>query len=83
MGFSFKPLWHLLIDKGISKEQMRQDLNLSPATLAKMGKIGQEKKGQDQYVSMAVLDDICNYLKCPISEVIEHIPGRVKPRTRK
>jgi len=72
LPFSFDPLWHLLIDKGITKEKLRTKIGSSPATIAKMGK--------NQYVSMAVLDSICNYLDCRIEEVVKHIPDKEKPR---
>lgn len=65
MGFSYDPLWKLLIDKKMTKEQMRKELKLSPATISKMG------KGEN--VSMNVLNRICSFFDCKIEEVIKHI----------
>ena len=62
--FSYKPLLKLLIDKNMTKTQLREQLGISMATLAKMSK--------DEYISMKVLDDICNLLNCKIEDVIEH-----------
>nr|DAF08237.1 MAG TPA: Cro/C1-type HTH DNA-binding domain protein [Caudoviricetes sp.] len=62
--FSYKPLLKLLIDKNMTKTQLREQLGISMATLAKISK--------DEYVSMKVLDDICNLLNCKIEDVIEH-----------
>ena len=62
--FSYKPLLKLLIDKNMTKTQLREQLGTSMATLAKISK--------DEYISMKVLDDICNLLNCKIEDVIEH-----------
>ncbi|UQZ37529.1 XRE family transcriptional regulator [Paenibacillus sp. PK3_47] len=62
MGFSYKPLWRLLIDREMSKTEYREALGLSTATLAKLGK--------DQYVSMEVLEKTCLHFKVPLHEVV-------------
>jgi putative transcriptional regulator len=64
MGFSYDPLWKLLIDKKMTKEDLRLSIETSPATIAKMG------KGEN--VSLDVLDRICSKLECKIEDVIEH-----------
>lgn len=64
--FNYKPLLKLLIDKGMTKTQLREQLGISMATLAKISK--------NEYVSMKVLDDICSLLNCKIEDVIEHQP---------
>lgn len=67
MGFSFKPLWHLLLEKDMTKTQLREELGLSSSTLAKMGK--------DEYVSMEVLDKICTRFGVQPNDIIEHVRG--------
>ena len=67
MSFTFDPLWKLLIDKKMTKEELRKQIETSPATIAKMG------KGEN--VSMDVIDRICNKLGCRVEDVIEHIPA--------
>ena len=62
--FNYKPLLKLLIDKNMTKTQLREQLGISMATLAKISK--------NEYISMKVLDDICNLLNCKIEDVIEH-----------
>ena len=64
--FSYKPLLKQLIDKGMTKTQLREKLGISMATLAKISK--------DEYISMKVLDDICNLLNCKIEDIVEHQP---------
>jgi putative transcriptional regulator len=64
MGFTYDPLWKLLIDKKMTKEDLRVGIKTSPATIAKMGK--------DENVSMDVLERICNFLECNIQDVVEY-----------
>ena len=64
--FSYKPLLKLLIDKNMTKTQLREQLGISMATL--------EKKKKNEYISMKVLDDICSLLNCKIEDIVEHQP---------
>ncbi len=64
MPFNYKPLLKTLIDRDMTKEQLRQAVNTSPNVIAKIAKGG--------YISLAVLDRICTVLDCPIESVIEH-----------
>lgn len=63
--FSYNPLWKTLIDKGINKTKLQNLIKCSSSTITIMGK--------NQYVSMDVLDRICNVLDCNIDNVIEHV----------
>lgn len=63
--FSYKPLLKTMIEKDINKTQLREILNCSKNTIAKISK--------NEYVSMEILDKICDLLDCNISDVIEHI----------
>ena len=61
MGISYKKLWVLLIEKDISKAQMRRDLQIATGTMSKLNK-GEE-------VALSVLLRICEYLECDIGDV--------------
>ena len=65
MALSYNKLWKLLIDKGMTKTEMRIIADISTTTLAKLGK--------NETVSMDVLLRICKVLKCDISDIIEII----------
>lgn len=67
MYISYKPLWHTLIDKGMSKEQLRQKAGLTTNMIANMGK--------EQNISMSTLARICEALDCQITDVIALAPG--------
>lgn len=63
MRITFKPLWKLLIDKEMTKEDLRAATGLSPATIAKLGKDGN--------VTTTVLARICEALNCGIADICE------------
>ena len=65
----FIKLWKLLIDKNMSKTDLRVKADIGTATLAKLGK--------NQPVSMDVLMHICGVLSCNISEVMDILPAEV------
>ena len=64
--FSYKPLLKLLVDKNMTKTQLREQLGISMATLTKISK--------NEYISMKVLNDICSLLNCKIEDIVEHQP---------
>lgn len=64
MSFSFSLLWQLLKNKELRREDLRIGIGASFSTLAKMTK--------DEYVSMRILDDICNFLDCKLEDILEH-----------
>jgi putative transcriptional regulator len=68
MPFSYNPLWKILIDKGMTKEKLRNALKFSPSTIAKMS------KGEN--ISMDILDKICEYFNVPLSDVVEYVPEK-------
>ncbi|WP_366249328.1 helix-turn-helix transcriptional regulator [Terribacillus aidingensis] len=62
MPFSYAPLWKHLIDVEETKSKMREDVGISSATLAKMGR--------HEYVAMEVLDKVCSHYQIPIEQVV-------------
>ena len=61
MKISYKKLWVLLIEKDITKAQMRRDLKIATGTISKLNK-GEE-------VALSVLLRICEYLNCDIGDI--------------
>ena len=68
MGISYKKLWVLLIEKDITRAQMRRDLKIATGTMSKLNK-GEE-------VALSVLLRICDYLDCDIGDIC----STVKPK---
>jgi len=65
MHIDYKKLWILLIEKKMSKPELRKTAKLSPATLTKLNK--------NEYVSMDVLVRICMVLECDLGDIVEII----------
>ena len=65
MSVSYKKLWKKLIDKNMTKTQLREAVNMGTTTLAKLGK--------NQPVKMEILLKICSVLECDISEICESV----------
>ncbi len=62
MSISYNGLWQILSERKIYKTDLVERLNISSATMAKMG------KGEN--VSLDVLKKICEYLHCDIGDVM-------------
>ena len=65
MAVSYKKLWKLLIDKGMNKQDLGKIANISPASIAKLG------KGAN--VTTDVLLKICEALECNLEDIIETV----------
>lgn len=63
MTVSYNRLWKLLIDKGITKTEMRKMAGISTNVLAKMGK--------NETVSMDTLAKITNALNCGVDDIVQ------------
>ena len=63
---SYNKLWKLLVDKKMSKADLRRAAEISPNTMTKLRR--------DEEVSMTVLKRICEYLECNIGDICDFIP---------
>lgn len=63
MAISYNRLWKLLIDKGITKTEMRKKAGISTTVLAKMGK--------NETISMDSLARIAVAMECGIDDIVE------------
>lgn len=67
MAISYNKLWKQLIDKNMTKTDLRLKADIGTATLAKLGK--------NEQVSMDVLLRICKTLDCDIADIMELTKG--------
>ena len=63
MAANYNKLWKLLIDKGMTKTDLRLKTGMSTSTLAKMSK--------NENVSLDVILSICKVLECNIGDVVD------------
>lgn len=62
MTYCYDRLWKMLIDKKMSKTEMRKQAGISTNVLAKMGK--------EKPVAMESLAKICVALQCTLDEIV-------------
>ena len=65
MKISYKKLWVMLIQREITKVQLRADVGISAGTMSKLN------KGED--VALSALLRICDYLDCDIGDICEAV----------
>ena len=65
MSVSYDKLWKLLIDKKMSRTDLKDESGVSFNVLAKMGR--------NEFVSMESLYKICLALKCDVGDIMEFI----------
>jgi len=65
MGFSYKPLFKLLIDKGLKKTDLITIVGLTSPIVAKFAK--------NEYVSGETLEKLCAYFDCQPGDIMEYV----------
>ena len=68
MAVNYNKLWKLLIDKGMTKTEMRKQAGLSTNVLAKMGK--------NETVSMDSLARIAAVMECGLDDIVDIVAER-------
>ena len=63
MAVSYNRLWKMLIDKGLTKTEMRKAAGISTNVLAKMGK--------NETVSIETLARIAAVMECGLDDIVE------------
>lgn len=63
MKISYNKLFNILEQRNITKTELRENIRISTATLAKLSK--------NELVAMKVIEDICNFLNCQPGDIME------------
>lgn len=66
MAISYNKLWKLLIDRKMSKADLRRAAGIAPNTMTKLNR--------DEEVSLSVLMKICTALNANIGDIMDLIP---------
>lgn len=73
---SYKPLFHTLIEKGLTREQLRGLVKAAPSTFSRIY--------AGKPVQLDLIDRICRALDVPVSSVIESVepvqPDGTRPK---
>lgn len=70
MMISYKPFQKMLIDRGLKKQQVITDADISNATMAKLN--------TNSYVSLEIIDKLCSALNCQPGDLLEYFPDENK-----
>lgn len=65
MAVSYNRLWKLLVDKKMSKADLRKAAGLAPNTMTKLRR--------DEPVAMLVLDKICEALNTDYGDIMQYV----------
>ena len=65
MAFSYNKLWKLLVDKKMSKADLRRAAGIAPNTMTKLRR--------DEEVSLTVLNKICAALNANIGDIMDFV----------
>lgn len=66
MAISYNKLWKLLVDKKMSKADLRKVAGIAPNTMTRLRR--------DEEVTLSVLNRICVTLDVNIGDVMEFVP---------
>lgn len=69
MAISYNRLWKLLIGKNMTKTDLKNITGMNSVTLANMGK--------DRYVSLRIIDKICDELDCDVNDVMSILQMKI------
>ncbi len=65
MAVQYNKLWKLLVDKKMSKADLRRLADISSNTMTKLNR--------DEMVAMPILDRICEALNVDYGDIVEHV----------
>lgn len=70
MAVSYNKLWKLLVDKKMSKADLRKAAEIAPNTMTKLRR--------DEPVTLAILGRICEAIGADFGDIMEYIPEEKK-----
>ena len=66
MAVSYKRLFHLMIDKGVTNAELMEKAGFSANIITRLKR--------DHYVSLDSIEKICYALNCGVDDILEFIP---------
>ena len=66
MAVSYKRLFHLMIDKGVTNAEMMEKAGFSANIITRLKR--------DHYVALDSIEKICYALNCGVDDILEFIP---------
>lgn len=66
MAVTYKKLFHLLIDKGMTNAELMEKAGFSANIITRIKR--------DKYISLDSIEKICKTLQCGVDDILEFIP---------
>lgn len=66
MAVSYKKLFHLMIDKGITNAELIEQAGVSANIITRLKR--------NNYLSLDTIEKICRVLHCGVDDILEFIP---------
>lgn len=66
MAVSYKKLFHLMIEKGMTNAQLQQKAGFSANIITRLKRSG--------YISLESIESICQVMNCGVDDILEFIP---------
>ena len=70
MGVTYKKLFHILIDKGMTNAELMEKGGFSANIITRLKR--------DNYVALDSIERICYALDCGVDDILEFIPDKKK-----
>lgn len=74
MAVTYKKLFHLMIDRGISNAQLMEQARFSANIITRLKR--------DNYLSLDTIEKICLALNCKVDDILEFIPEQQNNYTK-
>lgn len=65
MSVTYNKLWHLLLDRGMKKKDLKETADLTGHTMLKLRK--------DQDITTDTIGKICKALDCEMTDILEFV----------
>ena len=66
MAITYKKLFHLLIDKGMTNAELMEKAGFSANIITRIKR--------DNYISLDSIEKICKTLNCGVDDILEFVP---------
>lgn len=67
MAVSYKKLFHLLIDKGMTNAELMENAGFSANIITRLKR--------NQYISLDSIEKICTVMNCGVDDILEFVSG--------
>ena len=68
MAITYKKLFHLLIDKGMTNAELMEKAGFSANIITRIKR--------DNYISLDSIEKICKTLNCGVDDILEFVPDK-------